>query len=75
MSLLILVGLCIFLAHFGQSMGAMLIVPKPAWWLVRHLDNTEIVSHDGGFSTPNIPKFSSETISHLLQMNLFLSHY
>lgn len=48
LSLLILVGLCIFLVHFGQSMGAMLIVPKPAWWMVRHLDNTEIVSHHGG---------------------------
>lgn len=48
LSLLALVGLCIFLAHFGQSMGAILIVPKPAWWTVRDLDNTEIVSHGWG---------------------------
>jgi hypothetical protein len=29
--LLALIGLYMFLAHFGQPMGAVLIVPKPAW--------------------------------------------
>jgi hypothetical protein len=75
LSLVILVGLCIFLAHFGQSMGAMLIVPKPAWWKVRHSDNTEIVSHGwGGWKASllqTVQNFLNETMSHLLQMDLY----
>jgi hypothetical protein len=67
LSLLALVGLCIFLAHFGQSMGDMLIVLKSACWMIRHLGNTEIVSHCWGggknCATPRISKFSSQTMS------------
>ena len=33
-SLIVLVSLCMILAHFGSSMGAILLVPKPAWWQV-----------------------------------------
>ncbi len=67
LSLVILVGLCMFLAHFGQSMGAMLIVPKTAWWMIRYLDNSEILRQVGGGERTSpvqaILTFSSQTMS------------
>jgi hypothetical protein len=57
LSLVGLVGLCMFLAHYGQSMGAMLFVPKPGWQAInlKQKDLNLIVgSGRAPFPTPTI---------------------
>lgn len=51
LSLVGLVGLCIFLAHLAQPMGAMLLEPKPGWFLLdsKQTDNSILVSDGAPF--------------------------
>lgn len=71
-SLVVLVGLCMFLAHFAQPMGGMLLVPKPAWWSVgwKPTNNSLLVSDGRATFYFECPRFSPLTMSTPLRQSV-----